>query len=402
MGQRTKHLRPKFTTMETSLDDKKHNGPLNKNTSEKTGYQDRLREDAETYRKLVESSLTGIYIDQDGKIIFANRRFAEIYGYSLDEVIGMESQKLIHPEYRDLTDERRAKRLKGEKDVPEEYDARGLTKEGATLWIRRRNTDINYRGRTAILGNITDITDQKRVAQELKEANQEMKIFVDTLTHDLKAPIIAIQGFSSRLRKKYGSKLGVKAMDYLERIKTSADLLEAWVNDLRTLQQAGRIHYDMEDVSTIEIVEQLKAALQIEPGKSAAEIDIQQPLPVIHGDKTKIYEVFQNLLTNAIKSTRDIETPRIEIGYEEKAHFHQFHIRDNGIGIDPKNHKKIFERFRRIKGPKSSDGTGLGLAIVARIIEHHKGEVWVESEKGKGATFYFTFPKEENRGQNTR
>jgi signal transduction histidine kinase len=216
---------------------------------------------------------------------------------------------------------------------------------------------------------------------------------VDTLTHDLKTPIIAIQGFSSRLCKKYGSKLDEKALDYLERIKTSADLLEAWMNDLRTLQQAGRIHYDMEEVSTIEIVEQLKAELQTEPGKSAAEIEVQQTLPVIHGNKTRIREVFQNLLTNAVKATRHVKNPRIEIGYEEKENFHQFHIRDNGVGIDPKDHKKIFERFGRIRGTKSSDGTGLGLAIVARIIEQQKGKVWVESEKGKGTTFYFTFPK---------
>jgi len=136
--------------------------------------EEALRGSEEKYSTLVENSLTGIYIDQDGKIVFANKRFAEIYGYSGNELLGMESWRLVHPEDRDLTDEIRAKRLRGE-EAPSQYEARGLTKNGETIWIVRRNTRIEYRGRPAILGNIADITERKRAEEALKESERRYK-----------------------------------------------------------------------------------------------------------------------------------------------------------------------------------------------------------------------------------
>ena len=116
-------------------------------------------------------------------------------------------------------------------------------------------------------------------------------------------------------------------------------------------------------------------------------------LPTISCDEEKMYQVFDNLLTNAIKFVGDTENPEIEIGYEDKGEFHQFSAGDNGIGIDPKYHQKIFEMYQRLKQIEDEEGAGLGLPIVDRIIREHGGKVWVESEKGKGATFYFTLPK---------
>jgi len=143
--------------------------------------EDSLRESEEKYSTLVENSLTGIYIDQGGKIVFANNRFAEIYRYSRDELIGVESWKLVHPEDRTLTDEIRIKRLKGE-EAPSEYEARGLTKDGETIWIARRNTRIEYKGRPAILGNIVDITVRKQAEEALRESQEKLAGIVDSVT----------------------------------------------------------------------------------------------------------------------------------------------------------------------------------------------------------------------------
>jgi PAS domain S-box-containing protein len=126
---------------------------LKSELSERKRAQEALRESEEKYSTVAESSLTGIYIDQNGKILFANKTFAEIYGYSRQELVGMESWKLVHPDDRAWIDEMRTKRLKGEK-APSEYEARGLTKDGKTIWIVRRNTRIDYGGKPAILGNI--------------------------------------------------------------------------------------------------------------------------------------------------------------------------------------------------------------------------------------------------------
>ncbi len=142
--------------------------------------QKEVRESEEKYSTLVENSLVGIYIDQDGKILFCNNKFAEIYKYSRDEIIGIESWRLVHPEDRPLTDERRAKRLKGE-EVPSEYEARGLTRDGKTIWVARRNTVIEHMGKPAILGNIVDITGRKLVEERLKDNQKRLRTILDSI-----------------------------------------------------------------------------------------------------------------------------------------------------------------------------------------------------------------------------
>lgn len=139
--------------------------------AEREQAQDAIQQSEAKYSTLVESSLTGIYIDQDGKFVFANQRFAEIFGYERHALMGMDSRKLVHPEDRALTDKLRGKRLKGEA-APSEYEARGLTKDGRTIWIARRNSRIEYKGRSAILGNVVDITLHRQAEDELRESRE--------------------------------------------------------------------------------------------------------------------------------------------------------------------------------------------------------------------------------------
>jgi PAS domain S-box-containing protein len=129
--------------------------------TEQVRAEDALRESEKKYSTVVENSLTGIYIDQEEKIVFANQMLADTYGYPKEELIGIESWRLVHPEDRPMTDKIRAKRLQGKK-APTEYEARGLKKDGAVIWVKRRNTVIEYAGRTAILGNVVDVTERKR------------------------------------------------------------------------------------------------------------------------------------------------------------------------------------------------------------------------------------------------
>lgn len=352
-----------------------------------------LRENEETYRKLVENSLTGIYIDQGGKIVFSNEQFADICGYSREELIGMESRQLVHPEDRPLTDEFRARRLRGE-DAPSEYEARGLTKAGETIWVKRRNTDIEYKGEPAILGNVVDVTEQRRMKAELRKTNEELQDFVHVVSHDLKTPVISIYGFSDRLLKNYAEKLDDKGKKYLETIMSSAKRMEALVSDLLSISRIGRMVPKIEKHPSADIVNgvisDLGARLKQNGG---VELVVKEGLPTLSCDRERLYQVFQNLIVNAIKFTRTSDAPRIEIGYEDKGHAHQFYVRDNGIGIDPQDHQKIFEKFERVEEKEDEEGTGLGLSIVERIVKSHGGRIWVESEKGKGATFYFTLPK---------
>lgn len=362
------------------------------------GFEDALIESERQCAMLVENSLTGIYVDQGGKIIYANERFARIFNYPREELIGIESSKLVHPDDRAMTDERRAQRLRGE-NPPSEYDARGLTRDGRTIWVRRRNTEIEYEGRPAILGNLVDITEERQFEQELQSANEELKEFAHVLSHDLKTPIISIRGFVSRLIRIYGDKLDSTAIDYLSRIEASARRMDTLVSDLRSLLTIGRIDYEFEPASSREIVESVISILSPSLEEKHIELVLHDELPLICCDPEKIHQVFENLVGNAVKYMGDAPNPKIEIIYEDKGSFHQFAVKDNGIGIDPADQKRIFEKFERLNTIKGEEGTGLGLAIVKRIIERHGGEIWVESEPGKGSTFYFTLPMQTEAGK---
>ncbi len=373
----------------------KANQKLKVEIEERKRAEEELRESKEKYSTLVKNVLTGIYIDQDGKIVFANDRFGEIYGYPREECIGIESWKLVHADDRPLTNQMRARRLKGE-HVPSEYEAMGLTKKGETIWIRRRNTNIEYGGKPAILGNVVDITEEKRAGEKLRKINKELKNFVDVVSHDLKTPIIAIQGFTSRLFKNNQEKLGEKGERHLELINASARRMEMLVSDLLALSSSGQVLSTFVNVSSLEIVENVSSGLRDKLKENRIELVVTEDLPPIYCDGERIYQVFENLLVNAIKYMGDTENPRIEIGFEDNGGFHQFYVRDNGVGIDAKYHQKVFEMFHRLREVEKEEGTGLGLAIVERIVNTHGGRVWVESEKGKGATFYFTLLKRES------
>jgi len=262
----------------------------------------------------------------------------------------------------------------------------------------RDDLEIQVEQRTAELSSTNaslkrEIVERKKAEEKCRNVNTELNNFVRVVSHDLKSPIIAIEGFSSRLLKHYEDKLGERGGRYIAEIKASAHRMEALVFDLLELSKTGQSICEFEDVSSLEIVDNVISALEDRLREKKVELVIADNLPAICCDPKRIYQVFENLLVNAIKFTRANEASRIEIGYEDKGNFHQFYVRDNGIGIDPKNHQKIFQAFQRVKETEDQEGTGLGLAIVDRIVKNHQGQVWVESEKGKGATFYFTLHK---------
>jgi PAS domain S-box-containing protein len=361
------------------------------------GFERALCESERQCARLLENSLTGIYVDAGGKIAFANDQFARIYGYPREELIGMESSVLVHPADRPFTDQIRAQRLRGEHPLSE-YDARGLTRDGKTIWVRRRNTEIEYDGQPAILGNIVDITEQKQVEEELRAANEELKDFAHVLSHDLKTPIVSIRGFIARLIRSYGDRLDARGMEYLNHVEASARRMDALLSDLRSLLRSGQISYDFGAASSREILESVSNILEERLEDRGIKLILPDNLPVIYCDHEKIHQVFENIIGNAIKYMGEEPSPKITVECAEEQRegrkFQRFAVKDNGIGIAPVNHQRVFEKFERLTPGVDKEGTGLGLAIVKRIVERHGGRVWVESELGKGATFYFTLPAE--------
>jgi len=167
------------------------------------------------------------------------------------------------------------------------------------------------------------------------------------------------------------------------------------IEDLLTLSRISRIQNPYEDVNINDLINSVRERIKFDIKKHKVDLRVQEKMPIVRCDRIKIGEVFLNLINNAIKfSSKDNkESPKVEIGCRDKNEFYEFFVKDNGIGIDPKYHQRIFGIFKRLYTVHEYEGTGAGLAIVKRVMDDHGGKIWVESEPGKGATFYLTIPK---------
>ncbi len=230
---------------------------------------------------------------------------------------------------------------------------------------------------------------QKTVVIENK--NRELETFVYTVSHDLKTPVVSLQGMAGVLQEDYGDKLGEKGGHYLNRLVANADQMEQLIHDLLEISRLGRPSHSPEQIDLNRLVETVLEGCRERFKGRPVEIQVG-PLPSVWCDRVRIKQVFDNLITNAFKFLGDQASPRVEIGAIDQEAAHTFWVRDNGIGIDPKFQETIFGVFHRLKDVEV-EGTGVGLTIVKRIVEQAGGRIWLESAKGAGTTFYFTWPK---------
>jgi len=234
------------------------------------------------------------------------------------------------------------------------------------------------------------------VIQQLKSKNQELDRFAIRVSHDLKTPLITVAGFLGYLEQDIKSGNHERAEKDLAQITEAAKRMGKFVDELLDLSRVGRIINPPRDVPFEEIVrDALQAADGILKAKQV-QVEIDAIFPFVHVDRVRVVQVMQNLLTNAVKFMGDQTHPIIRIGFEEIDGEHIFSINDNGIGIAPEHHARIFELFSKLN--PEIDGTGIGLSLVKRIIEVHNGKIWVESSPGNGATFKFTLTHAPSRG----
>jgi PAS domain S-box-containing protein len=228
--------------------------------------------------------------------------------------------------------------------------------------------------------------DQK--ATELARSNSELEQFAYIASHDLQEPLRMISSYLQLIERRYKGRLDQDADEYIHFAVDGAQRLKALINDLLSYSRAGNRGRPFEPVDTADLVEQLRQALQVTIRENGAEITTAA-LPVVMGDAAQLSQLFQNLVTNALKF-RGEQPPRIHISAEPIPQGWQFAVRDNGIGIDPQYAERIFVIFQRLHGRDQYPGTGIGLAVCKRIVERHAGRIWVESQPGQGATFFFT------------
>lgn len=231
--------------------------------------------------------------------------------------------------------------------------------------------------------------------KDLEKINRELDSFVHTVSHDIKAPLVGILGYGAYLNEKCKDKLDEKGVKSVEGVKRSAERLTDMINDLLTLTKISRIKNPYEDVDIKSLLGSVLERLEFKIQEAKAIVVAESHLPVIRCDRIKMAEVFLNLISNAIKfsSKNNQSQPKIEIRYVDRGSFHEFSVKDNGIGVDPREQGDIFGLFHRAQAAKEYEGTGAGLGIVKNVIDDHGGRVWVESKPAEGATFYFTIPK---------
>jgi PAS domain S-box-containing protein len=256
-----------------------------------------------------------------------------------------------------------------------------------------RDLEMSERASLNIMEDLNETVDTlKSMEKKLASKNKELEDYTYTVSHDLKAPLVTIQGFSDLLRQNYGEKLDDKGRHYIDRINQGSERLNRLISDLLELSRAGRKlkPFEWHDFNAI-----LKGSLESLEGKIVqGNVKVSHPhdFPKIFGDDMRLSQVVNNLVGNAVNYMGDQKSPEISIGWRDSDGYYEFWIQDNGIGIKPEDQGRIFNIFERAS-EQGAEGSGIGLSIVKKIVETHGGEIRVESEFGRGSKFIFTIPK---------
>jgi len=232
--------------------------------------------------------------------------------------------------------------------------------------------------------------------RQLTAMNQEMQELLYVASHDLRAPLVTIQGFASSLQRKYGSALDDRGQQYLQRIGHSVDNMRELIDSLLTLSRAHNRPLDLKPVRVRNVVTRAVSDLKAMVTESGARVRVPRRMPTAVADEVALYQVFLNLLSNALRYLGEQPAPLISISHQAYPTEYEFTVQDNGVGIAPEHHEEVFQAFRRL-GQVESEGAGIGLSTVKRIILRHGGRVWVDSQRGQGASFRFTLPRREVR-----
>jgi PAS domain S-box-containing protein len=332
----------------------------------------------------------------DNTLLDVNDAFCKVTGFSREEAIGKRAGRDMHiwvrSEDRDFVI-----RTLEEQGFVDEYRASFKRKTGEIGIALLSAVNVTIAGEACQLFTFYDISRIDQLVNELKAKNEELQNFTYTVSHDLKAPLMTIAGFLGYLEQDArGGDIERLNKDVL-RINEAVSKMGRLLNELLELSRIGRLMNEPQDIPFDEIVQE---ALKLVRGRLEArqvEVRVEADLPYVHGDRARLIEVIQNLVDNAAKFMGDQTNPLIEIGARREEDNWVFFVRDNGIGIGPDQHERIFGLFNKLDA--QTDGTGIGLALVKRIIEVHGGRIWVESEgTGKGSTFNFTLSGRYERG----
>jgi signal transduction histidine kinase len=279
------------------------------------------------------------------------------------------------------------------------FEVRLVLPGGEARWFEFRGQSLeDATGRVGVVGTVADV-DERRQAERDREAllavleqrNAELERFTFSVSHDLKSPLVTIRGFLGLLLEDLAAGRTERVASDAGRIIDATSRMQRLLDELLDLSRVGLQRGTQELFSARHAVDEALSAVQGRIDDARVRVEIEPDLPMLFGDRQRIIQVLQNLIDNAASFMAGQPSPRIVIGVRSGGRWPVITVKDNGIGIDPKYAERIFDLFEKLD-PRSG-GTGVGLALVRRIVQHHGGEVWVESEgEGSGSTFCFTLP----------
>ncbi len=402
MGAETRQKRPDGATVDlrvfsaplTDVDETVHGvvGILT-DVTERNLIIEAFRESKERFQSAFLYAPIGMAIASlDGRILRVNPAFREMLGYEEEELLRMSWMDLGHSEDR--------ARLEAAGEESTQTEVRLLHKQGRLVYAQWNTSLVNdASGKPQYqIGQVVDITESKRAemrirkyAADLERSNRDLQHFAYVASHDLQEPLRMVRGFVELLARRYEGKLGTDADEYIHFAVDGATRMQNLIRGLLAYSRVGTQGKSLEPVDATEILKQALRNLQTAIEESGARVTHDR-LPVVAADDTQLEQLFQNLIGNAVKF-RSSAPPKIHVSVVDKSDMWQFAVTDNGIGFDPEHANRIFEMFQRLHGQAKYSGTGIGLALCKRIVERHGGQIWVESELGKGSTFFFTLPK---------
>ena len=252
-----------------------------------------------------------------------------------------------------------------------------------------------------MLGAHTDLTPLKKVEAVLEErtadlerSNKELEQFAYVASHDLQEPLRMVTGFLGLLERRLGSRIGEEERELFDFAKDGASRMQGMIEDLLAYSRVGTKGHPFESVESEKALALALANLETTIAEAEADVS-HDSLPCVLGDEQQLIQLFQNLIGNAVKYGGDGPV-RVHVGSEDEGADHVFSVQDNGIGIEPPAHDRIFQIFQRLHTREEFSGSGIGLSICQKIVERHGGRIWVESQPGKGSTFKFTIPRVES------
>jgi PAS domain S-box-containing protein len=364
-----------------------------------------LADSEERKSAVLRSTLDSIItMDAQGLVTEFNPAAERTFGYTREEALGKHLANLIVPErYRDAHRAGLARYVATREIhvIGKRLELPAIRKDGSEFLSELTITVSDFDGQPAFTGVLRDITSAKeqevereQLIKALARSNQELDQFAYVASHDLKAPLRGIANLSQWIEEDLGDRLGAENKAQMEMLRGRAHRMEALIDGILQYSRAGRVKAKAEEVDTGALLEEV---IELIAPPTSISITVADGMPVVKAAKVPLQQVFMNLLGNAIKHTAT-QNPQIVVSWEDAGPFYEFSVKDNGQGIAPQYHERIFGIFQTLEARDKVEGTGIGLSVVQKIVEARGGRVWVESDIARGAAFKFLWPKVEITG----